>query len=298
MTSKESEIDNGPDGDSLVELLRAETDVGDVAALLTVPTVLVLVFLAPLPLRRSLAFEYADPSLVTAFASAYVHLEPSHLLANLATYGVVVPVAYALSVGGGHRGRFYTAFVTFLLAFPTVLAYLNLAIVRSAATYGFSGVTMAFVGYLLFSLAASLDARFDVGPERAIAPALFFLTVGVVAALSVRSVVPENGTVLLGTAGLVAAALLAALLYALSAYERSSGVATTLRTIAGTAGDAELLAVAVVVVAAFPLVAFPADPAVGGGQLNLYGHLLGYALGFIVTFATVEVTGRVGPTAT
>lgn len=289
--------DTTADDRSLARTIGAATGPRDVLALLAVPAVLVLVFWLPTGLRRSLAFEYADPSLLSAFASAYVHLDVGHLLVNLTTYAIVAPLAYALSVASGHRRRFYTVFVTFLLAFPVVLSYLNLAIARPAVAYGFSGVTMAFVGYLPFALAAYLEERFDVGPGTAIAPALFFLTVAIIAALSVRSIVPENGTVLLGTIGLVAVAVLAALLYALAAYDRGEASLAKLRRASATPGYFELLVVGLVVVFAFPAVAFPADVTVGDGQLNLYAHLLGYALGFVVTFATVQMSGRLGRSA-
>jgi hypothetical protein len=39
----------------------------------------------------------------------------------------------------------------------------------------------------------------------------------------------------------------------------------------------------------FPFVAFPAGQNAASGVRNLYVHLLGFALGFTVTYATFEV---------
>ncbi|MEF8781838.1 MAG: hypothetical protein V5A39_08565 [Haloarculaceae archaeon] len=278
--------------DSFVGALRDRTGVGDVGALLSVPAVLVVLYLLPSALRRSLAFEYTDPSLLTAFAANFVHLDGGHLLVNLAIYALVVPVLYALSVTSGSRQRFYTAFLTFVVVFPFVLSYLNLAVVRPAFAVGFSGVTMAFVGSLPFAVAESLDARFDVGPTTAVAPALFFFTLALISVLSVRSVIPEDPTVLLGISGLALAAVLSALLYAVVAYDRGEQFRAKLSAAAGAPGYFEVVVVGLLLVLALPFVAFPADPVTANGVLNLYVHLLGYALGFIVTYATAAATTR------
>lgn len=266
----------------------------DVLALLALPAVSTLVYLLPRGLRESLVFDYTDPSVFTAFASTFVHLGAGHLLANLATYGVVVPVAFALSVLSGHRRRFYTVFVTVLLAFPFVLSYLNLAVARPAFAFGASGVVMAFAGYLPFTLAAYLDEHFDVGPVNQVAPMLFLLGLTAVSALSVRAGVVDGGFALFVTGGAMAVAALAVVLYAAAAFDRPTGSAlgAELKRAARKSGYFELAVLALVVCFGAVVVAFPADAARDGGVVNLYVHLLGYALGFVSTFATVETMER------
>lgn len=283
----------GSDRPPFVRTIRERTGAVDAALLLAVPAVLVAAFLLPAPLKRSFVFEYTDPSAVTAFAAAFVHFDAAHLLVNLGAYALVVPVVFALRVAVGERTQFYATFATFVVVFPGVLSYLNLAVLRSSITFGFSGVVMAFAGYLPLALADCLDTCFDVGPRSSVAPMLVFLTLGLISALSVQSVVPGNSTVLLGTSGLVLAALLAALLYGVSAYEHGANFARNVRTAAGLSGYFELCVVALLLTFALPFVAFPTDPTVGDGAVNLYVHLLGYALGFLVTYATTELQARV-----
>jgi membrane associated rhomboid family serine protease len=283
---------HGADDRSFVDVFRQRVGLTDVAALVAAPLVLVGVFLLPAELRRSLVFDYTDPSLPTAFASAFVHLDTTHLLVNLATYGLVVPVVFVLSVVSGRRQQFFTAFVTFLLVLPVLLSYLNLAILRSSVAFGFSGVVMAFAGYLPLALAAYADVHFDIGPRTSLAPVLFFLALGLIAALSVQSVVPDNATVFLGTSGLVIATLLSAVLYGVSVYQRGTGFVRKTRRAAARSGYFELAVTGLVLVFALPFVGFPTDPTLGDGAVNLYVHLLGYALGFLVPYVFTELRER------
>lgn len=259
----------------------------DLALVGSVPVALCLVSLLPRVYRQSLGFDYAAPTVVTAFASAFVHLDSLHLLVNVGLYALVAPVTLALSVAAGRRHRFHAVFVTFVLAFPVVLSYLNLAIPRSASALGFSGVVMAFAGYLPFALAAYLETRFDVGPATQLAPALFLASLSLVAVLGVRSVFALVGY---RATGLSLAALLGAGWYGLAVRERCPTLRADVRTLVRTPGAAELVVVALVLVAAVPFVAFPATP-VFGARPNLYVHLLGYALGFLVPFVTAMATG-------
>lgn len=241
--------------------------------------------------RRSLAFDYSDPSLVTAALAPYVHLELSHLLVNVIGYLLVAPTAYLLSVASGHRTRFFVTFATFLAVFPPVLSYLNLAAVRSASGLGFSGIVLAFVGYLAFAIAEHLHVNLRIGPAWSTGGTLFFLGFAIAAPLSVRSVTVDRATVALGIGGLVLATLLSALLFALVVAETDS-LGRRLRLATANRGSFELGVVATAVFLLFQFVAFPADPTGDGSTLNLYTHLLGYALGFMVTFVTVYVLSR------
>ncbi|MEF8808449.1 hypothetical protein [Natronomonas sp.] len=271
--------------DCFLGVLRKRTRLGDIALLLSVPLVLVWVFSLPLATRESLVFAYTDPTLLTAYTSAFVHLDSMHLLVNVGGYLLVAPLAYVLSALGGHRRRFFVAFAVFLVVFPVALSYLNLAFVRPSVGYGFSGVLLAFVGYLPIALADYVEAQFDVDvrANRSLAPALFFVGLALAAMLSVRSLV---------TAGLAVAALLSALLYALPAFDGRTRLRSNVRAAAGMTGHFELFTVAVVAFVAFPFVAFPADSAGDGTVVNLYVHLLGYALAFVATYVTIEVGVR------
>lgn len=273
-----------PGGNAFLrEVLEAVRAV-DLLCILAVPAVLVGVYALPTSVRRAALFSYTDPTLATAFAAPYVHLDAGHLLANLGGYALVVPAAYLLSVLSGRRGRFVMAFATFVLAFPVALSYLNLAFVRPAVGFGFSGVVMAFFGFLPLALAGFVHDRFDVGDEMDLAGALFFAGMAPVSLLVAESVVTD---------GLAAAALLAAVLFAWSSLEGTRRFGASVRAATAAPGYFELSAVGLVAFLAFPFLAFPTDPGAGGTIVNVYVHMLGYAMGFIATYATLQLSRSV-----
>jgi hypothetical protein len=284
------------------DLLRERWRRVDAVVLLGVPLLLGIVFSLPRTLRRAFAFEYTDPSLLTAFTSTYVHLDVSHLVVNVGAFLLVGGVVYALSVASDCRRRFYAVTATFTLAFPFVLAYLNLAAPRVAIGFGFSGVVMAFVGYLPVALATYLEDHLDMGPTTVVAPALFCAILATVAVLVLRPVVSGNG-LLLASAGL-GVPVLSSTLWSARDYTRRRGKersgtrgtvdrdnAGRIRRALAEPGYVELGVVALAVMLAMPFVAFPAGINVGNGTLNRYVHLIGLALGFAVTYATTEIPG-------
>ena len=268
---------------SLRRLFVERTHLIDVGFICTFPTILLLVYQLPHEVRESLVFDYTDPTVVTAFTSSFVHLETGHLLTNVFLYVVVVPTLYLLAVVS-----------TVLVAFPPILSYLNLAILRSSVTLGASGVVMGLVGCLPLTLADYLESRFAIGPVRTFAPMMFLTSLGLVSVLSVQSVVSENSTVLFVTAGLVLAVFLTVLLYAISAYEQVDNILSKLRSSADATGYFELSVAAVFLFVTVLFVAFPVDPTTESGIVNLYEHFVGYSLGFIASFTTVEVLNQFG----
>ena len=162
-------------GDSLwPAIVRGITPL-DALLLASVPLALVGVYLLPTATREALVFEYARPSIRTAFAAPFVHFDAAHLLFNLLAYALVVPLLYALSLTAGRRRQFRAVFVALLVSSPILLSYLNLTIVRDGVTFGFSGVLMAYYGYLPLVLAEHAESRLALGRTRTVAPLLFFV---------------------------------------------------------------------------------------------------------------------------
>ena len=262
--------------------LSARARPRDLVALCVPPVALVAVFALPEATRRSLAFAYMEPTVLSAFAAHYVHLGTDHLLGNLAGYALLAGVGYALAVLNGRR-RLFTAFVTYLGAFPFALSALNLAVPRNAIGFGFSGVNMALAGLLPILWYCYARDRFAPSASVTALPAVFFALVGWIALLALP--VSTEGVGLAGLATGVAGALLA-LLYAASSDARlPRPIRTHLRSVASSPGYGDLLAVGAVVAVGYPVVGFPADPSGGGSVVNLYVHLLGFCLGFIGPFA-------------
>ena len=274
--------DGRSDGTFRRELLASVRAV-DVVALLAVPTVLVAVFALPEPTRRSLAFAYQDPTPLSAFTAHYVHLGTDHLLGNLVGYGLLAGVGYALAVLSGRRRLFFTAFATYLAAFPFALSALNLAVPRNAVGFGFSGINMALSGLLPILWYCFLRDRFAPAAPLAALPALFFGLVGWIALLALP--VSTEGIGLAGLSIGVASALLALLYVASSEVRFPRRLRVHAKTVASRPGYGDLLVVGAVVAVGYPVVGFPSDPAGGGSVVNLYVHLLGFCLGFIGPFA-------------
>jgi len=286
-----------PDAVGLRRRVVARSSLVDVGLILAVPAVLVAVMALPLPIREALVFEYARPTVRTAFFSSFVHLGTEHLAVNLLGYALVVPVAYLLSLTTGSQRQFRVVFVSLLLTCPVLLAYLNLTIVRQSASVGFSGLLLTLYGYLPLLLARHLDQEFDVGTERTTAPLLFFAGVTLISVLTLGAVLTfgvtvPNGAVSVSVTdvlvktlvGLIAALLLILVLYGVSLAEEGISLRSDIRRAVAREGHFELAVAALVLFLALPVTTFPVDPVLNGRVLNLYVHLLGYALGFISVY--------------
>lgn len=258
---------------SFLTALRESLHVRELLALALVPGVAVAAFALPLERRESLVFVYGDPSLLTAYTAQFVHFEPAHLAANVLGYALVVGFGYTLAALSGYRRLFGVAGVTYLAAFPPVLSWLNLAVPRDAVGYGLSGLNMAFAGLLalvLVGYAAALDHRVRVRH----APGLFFALVAVI------SVVGLPGR--LGRGIAVASAAVAAV-YVVSARRAWQSDGATLTRPAGWFDAGVLGAVALL---GYQFVGF-GSPTVDGGVVNVYVHLLGFCLGFVVPYTAL-----------
>jgi len=250
-------------------------------ALAVIPVVLIGVFLLPAPIRHSLTFAYVDPSAVTAVTTHFVHFSKDLLLANVLGYVVLAGMGYVLASLGDCRRLFGVAAVTYLFAFPPVLSALNLAVPRRAVGYGFSGINMAFAGLLPVLLAIYAGRRLDSRIRVRHAPAIFFASLTLVALSIPRSLVTISlaAVAALGTAGYIGATISA--LWAADRKER--------RLQGSRAGWVDVFVVGVATAIGFPITGFPATPIRDGAVVNLYVHLLGFCLAFIVPYVGVEI---------
>ena len=277
------DADGRPGDATFAEELSARARAVDLLALAVPPVILVAVFALPEATRRSLAFAYADPTLPSAFLSHYVHLGTNHLLGNLVGYGLLAGVGYLLAALSGRRRLFFTAFVTYLGAFPFALSALNLAVPRNAIGFGFSGINMALAGLLPILWYCYARDRFAPSASVAALPAVFFALVGWIALLALP--VSTEGDGLAGLSVGVAGALLALLYAASSDLRLPDSLRERARTVASRPGYGDLLVAGAIVAVGYPVVGFPADPTGSGSVVNLYVHLLGFCLGFIGPFA-------------
>lgn len=248
---------------------------------LLVPAVLLGVYALPEPVRRGLVFSYTEPTVTTAFTSHFVHLGTEHLLVNLASYVLLAPTAYVISAFAGRREPFLKAFVLLHLIAPFVLSGANLLFVRPRVAFGYSGVAMgllAMLGLELFSY-----GRRVVSPRlnRENAVVLFL-----VEALLITAALVPRLTGLTAVAGVCGVAVAG---YGWRIHRNVDPDAGLLGAYTDEPGYAELGVVGLGLLLVYPFVAFPPDPTAHGSVLNLYTHLLGFCLAFIVGYvAKVE----------
>ena len=262
---------------SFLAALRDAVRIRDCLALASVPAVAVAVFALPAERRESLAFVHRDPSMLTAYTAHFVHFDPAHLAANLLGYALVVGFGYCLAALSGYRRLFGVAAATYLLSFPPALSALNLAIPRNAVGYGLTGVNMAFAGLLalvLVGYAGRLDDRIRVRH----APGLFFAMTAVISLVTVPS---RSGAPIALVSGLIAAG------YVVSA-RRTWRQRVPSRSARAGWLDAGLLGTIALV--GYQFVGF-GTTTVDGGVVNVYVHLLGFCLGFVVPYTALAAAG-------
>ena len=263
--------------------LAREAHVPDLLAIGLVAIVLAAVSALPRATLEGLTFDVTEPSVVTAYASHFVHLDAVHLLGNLSVYLPAVLVAYLLCVMSGRRRLFLITFVTLLIAFPFALSAMQLVFPRERFVFGFSGINAGFVGLACFALpgylGATISARFD---ER-YAPALLFVVVGLAAVLAL----PERGF----RFEVAAAALGLALVY-FGVGVRRQGVPTLrdVKAAVNSPGYFELAGAGFGLLVGYPFVAFQDAVVPQGGVVDVYVHVLGFSLAFIVVFVFVFVS--------
>ena len=142
---------------------------------------LLRVYTLPGPVKRSMAFEYATPTVGTAYTAHFVHFTPSHLAGNLAAFLLVGGVLIALSVRGRDPWLLVGVVVTLTVVVPVSLSFLNLAVPRNGVMYGFSGVNMVMVGFLPVAVVRYAESRRSRSIDPSGLLAAFFFSVGYVA---------------------------------------------------------------------------------------------------------------------
>lgn len=280
---REPRVVSGASRSSLRTAIARNGSAADAALLAAVPLALAGVFALPESTRAAYVLDYRAPTAVAMYASHFVHFGVGHLATNVATYLLAVVPAYGYCVAAGRRTDFLAVFGAVLAGFPYALSWLNVVFVRSSVGYGFSGLAMAFLGFLPVALAAFARERLLPGVTLDHAPLLFFAGAATTGVL-VASASPLALVVVVASVGAVA-------VYARSLWRAVGREA--LGAALGRAGDAEFAAGGVVFVLAAPFVAFPPDAAGSGYVLNVYTHLLGFCLGFVVPYAALRLADAV-----
>jgi len=265
-----------------VDDILSETNRLDIGLSLAVPIVLLVVYLLPESTLDPLVFDTTSPSLLAAYTAHFVHFDRLHLLGNLSVYLPVIGIAYLLCVLSERRQLFRIAFITLIFAFPFALSAMQLIFPRERLIFGFSGINAGFVGLVAFALTGYLGANISQRVDERDSPAVLFVLTGLIALVALPA---DAFRFEISTAAFVLAGL-----YLGVALSRQ-GLPTTveLRTAVDRPGYIELAGGSLGLLVGYPLVAFQSAVVPEGEVVDVYIHLLGFALAFIVVFSYVFV---------
>lgn len=267
-----AEVHEWTSSTDLLAEIRRHARLVDVVLIFLVPFVLIALHTLPRPTRLAFAFDLRNPTLVTAYASNFLHTDRPHLLSNLVAYLLIVPVAYLLSALSNRRRHFIVGFGLILGACPFAISAAHLPFQTDVITMGFSGVAMAFYGYASLIFVGFLSTRLTTGLHLDHAPLLFFGQVTPIALI----VAPLTPTVLaivavsLGFVGLYLVNLFLTGVVSQGLFEASHRV-----------GYDEIAVVSVLVMGFFLAIGFR-------GETNHFAHFTGYATSFVLTYIVLR----------
>jgi len=254
----------------------------DIALISAIPVLLVAVSRLPSATLEQFAFDTTQPTLLTAFASHFVHMDALHLAGNLSVYCFVVGIPYVLCILSNRRRFFLLSFLTLVLAFPIVLSSMQLLFPREQLILGFSGINAGFAGMACFVFTGYLRTNITPRAEERYAPVFFFLTTGLIALITLPAVAFRFE--------IAAASFALAVVYVAVALRRQ-GMPTRadVRRAANRPGYFETAGAALGLIVGYPFVAFQDVVILQNGVLNVYIHLLGSSLAFTLLFTYVFV---------
>lgn len=258
-----------------------------ITALSVIPVLLAsLHFFLPPSVVDQLVFHFSDPSIVTAWTSAYLHADVGHLRSNILGYVLAIAPTYFLYVSWGRSRTFWTTVVALLLVTPFVttgidyiLLHLHWELTGSGAvSRGFSGIASAFGGMLLATIGVFLADEYNrmTAWNATMLVVLFSLSI---LSLTTGAFSPTVGGLLSIGVALLGTQFL------------SHEEITNPRQLWARLRDhwQNLITVTYcgVVVALIVVAIFPADLVQGGAFVNIFAHGSGFLVG---VFATLLVS--------
>lgn len=264
--------------------LRERSSVIDLIGVVVLVLILLGIHSLPAVTRETLAFQVGSPSLLTAYTSHFVHLDGQHLVGNLLIFLPTICIAYVLCVLSDRRQLFRISTAVIIAVFPFVLSGLQLVFPRERTILGFSGLTAAFVGLSCFALTSFIRVNLWNGFHERYAPIFLFFTSGLIALIAL----PSRGYQLeIG----VAALLLSLLYFAAGILNHGTPSASTIRSAIARPGYFEFTGAGVGLLVSYPFVAFHESVVHPKAVTDVYIHLLGFNLAFIIVFCFVFVIG-------
>ncbi|AUV84155.1 hypothetical protein C2R22_21495 (plasmid) [Salinigranum rubrum] len=171
-----------PNDESIWIDISENIRVSDISLLLTVPLVLLAVYLLPMSMQQSLLLEFDNPSIIQLWSSSYVHDGYIHLITNIALYGLCVFPSYLFLILANERQLFRYIFLVFLFIGPPVIALVLIIRLHGGTGAGFSGIAAAFVGLIPVSIVMFIRKRVSSAVYPSVGMVFFLVVLAVVGA--------------------------------------------------------------------------------------------------------------------
>lgn len=125
-----------------------------------VPVILVVFYLFPSKIKENyFILTPSNPTITSIFLSNFTHSSPQHLIMNLLSYLILIPSILHLET---NRKRFYLFFLLALTLVPILSSLLVIYLIpQLPPVQGFSAVTSALTGYLLYSVYSYAKKNFQ-----------------------------------------------------------------------------------------------------------------------------------------
>lgn len=230
-------------------------------------------FFLPKSVQQVFILDFQSVSVFNLFSYAFVHRGFNHFANNLFSYVTLAPLAYLLCVLAREKRFFRYTWLSFVLAFPVVIALIELASpVTPGTSAGFSGVDSAFLGFLPISLMLFLRNRVSEEVQVVHAVVLYLVAAGMIS------------FIYSGVSGLVLGTFAATILL-VAFYTCRTGAGEFKKVfaeIASMQGYLELVLFALLLFLLSPMMIFPENISRGSGTVDIFAHYLGLTLGFFL----------------
>ncbi|WP_435364561.1 hypothetical protein [Haloarchaeobius sp. DYHT-AS-18] len=256
----------------------------DLVALCFIPLILATIhFLAPTA-RHTLALNHSNPTLLTLWSSAFVHVNLAHLLSNLIGYFLAIIPTYLLYLHWNRRTLFWHSLALSLLLVPPLVNlgsfvyFTSQGVAGETISRGFSGVVGAFAGMGLASVVAFVAEVYGLRRAYWLAQALVLAAGGVILVGLVGGLEPLH-------AGLVALGIV------LSVTGLVRQEPEPLRNLREHATTLLVLGYATAMSLVVVYMLFPSEVVTDGGVTNVVAHAVGIVVGSVLPGMARMVTG-------
>lgn len=124
---------------------------------LFIPIVLILLYSLPHNIQDYLILKPADPTIISIFLSNYTHSDLPHLVNNLGSYLIIMFLLFNIEI---NKRFFYLVSSLNFTVVPILSSFIIIHYFPLFPALGFSAISSAFNGYLLYSVYAYLKKTY------------------------------------------------------------------------------------------------------------------------------------------